>query len=481
MRSRGHGRFAVGGRFGQAAAGAGGKHLETMKRLTRRSFLAGTAAFAAAPATAAPASFTDVVVIGAGAAGIAAARRLTAAGRHVTVYEATDHVGGRCVTDTRTFGVPYDRGAHWIYTPDFNPVVKLASRSGLDVYPAPRSQTLRIGRRNGREGELEDFFAALVRSNRAIAEAARGRADVACAQALPKDLGDWRPTIEYVLGSYNCGKDLAELSAVDVARSAERDPAAFCRQGFGALLAQLGSGLSIQLSTPVTRVDWSTALSVETARGRIGARAVIVTVSTGVLGAGKIRFTPDLPKRQLDAVSKLTLGSHDHIALELAGNPLGLQSDELVFEKSDGGRTAAMLANVSGTDLCVIEVGGRFGRELATKGEQEMVAFAGDWLAGLYGADVKQAIRRTHATRWNDDPWTLGAFSAAAPGGQPSRRILMESVRDRIWFAGEAAHETLWGTVGGAWESGERAADAVLKRIGGPVQPARPQRPGRTQ
>jgi monoamine oxidase len=452
-----------------------------MKRLTRRSFLAGTAALAAAPAAAAPASFSDVVVIGAGAAGIAAARRLAAAGKRVTVLEATDHVGGRCITDTRTFGIPYDRGAHWIHMPDLNPVAKLAPRSGLDVYPAPRGQTLRIGRRNGREGEVEDFLAALVRSNRAIGEAARGKADMACAQALPKDLGDWRPTVEYVLGPYGCGKDLAEISAFDFAKSAERDVDAFCRQGFGALLARLAAGLPVQLSTPVTRIDWGSALEVETARGRIGARAVIVTVSTGVLGAGKIRFAPDLPKRQLDAVSKLKLGSYDHIALELVGNPLGLQSDELVFQKSDTARTAAMLANVSGSALCLIEVGGLFGRELAAKGEQEMVAFAADWLAGLYGADVKKAIKRTHATRWNDDPWTLGAFSAAAPGGQPARRVLMEPLRDRIWFAGEAVHETLWGTVGGAWDSGERAADAVLKRIGAPAQAGRTQGPARAR
>ena len=101
-----------------------------------------------------------------------------------------------------------------------------------------------------------------------------------------------------------------------------------------------------------------------------------------------------------------------------------------------------------------------------------MVDFAADWLAGLYGADVKKAIRRSHATRWNHEPLALGAFSAAAPGWQGARRILMEPVQGAVWFAGEAVHETLWGTVGGAWESGERAADAVLRRLGGQKEPA---------
>ena len=72
---------------------------------------------------------------------------------------------------------------------------------------------------------------------------------------------------------------------------------------------------------------------------------------------------------------------------------------------------------------------------------------------------MKKSDRQTHATRWNAEPWALGAFSAAAPGGQPGRKALMEPVRERLFFAGEAVHETLWGTVGGAWESGERAAE----------------------
>ena len=103
-----------------------------------------------------------------------------------------------------------------------------------------------------------------------------------------------------------------------------------------------------------------------------------------------------------------------------------------------------------------------------------MTAFALDWLGELFGADLRKAVKRTSATQWNDEPWVLGAVAAAAPGGQPARRTLMEPVRDRLWFAGEAVHETLWGTVGGAWESGERAADAALKRLGFVAEPRAP-------
>ncbi len=448
-----------------------------MPRLSRRSFLAASAGLAARPAVAAvtpAATAVDVVIVGAGAAGIAAARRIAAAGRKFVLLEAADHIGGRCITETRTFGVPYDRGAHWIHMPDLNPVTRLQLGRGIEVYPAPASQKVRIGRRYAREGELEDFLASQARADRAIADAAR-KADVACAQALPNDLGDWRPSVEFVLGPFGCGKELAQVSAADFAKSAERNTDAFCRQGFGALIAALAEGIAVKLSTPATAIDTRRNVAVETPKGTITARAAIVTASTNLVGSGAITFTPELPKRQLDAFAKLSLGSYDHIALELTGNPLGFESDDLVFEKSADARTAAILANVSGTPLCLIEVAGTFGRDLAAHGEAAMVDFAADWLAGLYGADVKKAIKRSHATRWNHEPLALGAFSAAAPGGQGARRVLMEPVNEAVWFAGEAVHETLWGTVGGAWESGERAADAVLHRLG-PVKEAPPAR-----
>src|SRR3954462_8275490 len=127
-----------------------------MSALNRRSFIAGSAAMASTQALGAVSASgeTDVAIVGAGAAGIAAARKVAAAGRRFVLIEASDHVGGRCVTDTRIFGVPFDRGAHWGHMPAINPVAKLAGRSGLDLYPAPPGQKLRIGKRNAREGEM---------------------------------------------------------------------------------------------------------------------------------------------------------------------------------------------------------------------------------------------------------------------------------------------------------------------------------------
>src|ERR1700704_3047395 len=175
-----------------------GNHDMTM---TRRDFLSASAALAMAPALGTRAGGAplprdaDIVVIGAGAAGIAAARRIMAANRKVIVVEAASQIGGRCQTDASTFDVPFDRGARWMHNPETNPMIKLARSAGLEIMTAPSGQKIRIGRRNARASETEEFLAALARANRAIDEAARGRIDVSCASVLPKNLGDWAGTV----------------------------------------------------------------------------------------------------------------------------------------------------------------------------------------------------------------------------------------------------------------------------------------------
>ena len=439
--------------------------------ITRRGFLSASAALAATPGlydkvfAATPPREADIVVIGAGAAGIAAARRILAANRKVIVVEAASQIGGRCLTDSSIFEVPFDRGARWMHNPDTNPMIKLARSAGLEVATAPSGQKIRIGRRNARAGEVEDFLATLVKANRAIDDASR-RADIACAAALPAELGDWAGTVDFVLGASFAGKDLKDLSTVDKVRAGDRSAIFACRQGLGTLMARLGGQLPVSLSTPASRISWSNRdVTVETPSGKINARAAIITVSSNVLTAGTIKFAPDLPKRALDAASKLSLGSYDHIAVQLPGNPLGLSRDDILIEQSTSNRTALLLANMGGSSLCSIDVGGSFGRDLSAQGEAAMLAFAREWLTKLFGSDVAASVKKSSATRWNASPYVLGAMSAAAPGGQGSRKILSEPI-GCMFLAGEATHETLWGTVDGAWESGERAAEAALRRIG---------------
>jgi monoamine oxidase len=244
------------------------------------------------------------------------------------------------------------------------------------------------------------------------------------------------------------------------------------------LIAKLGEQVPLALSMPASQIIWSGRdVAVETPAGKIAARAAIVTVSSNVLAAGNIKFTPEIPKRQLDAAAKLGLGSYDRIILQLQGNPLGLARDDLVIEQSNSTRTALLSANIGGPSLCAIDVAGSFGRDLSGQGDKVMVAFAVEWLTKLFGSEVAAAVKKSSATRWNAAPFTLGAMSVAAPGGQPSRKILTEPMGN-VFLAGEATHETLWGTVDGAWESGERAAEAALRKIGAISEPVTaPSRP----
>ncbi len=114
-----------------------------------------------------------------------------------------------------------------------------------------------------------------------------------------------------------------------------------------------------------------------TAKGTINARTAIVTVPTNVIASGGLTIHARSRASSVSTPSDaLSLGSYDHIALELVGNPLGLDSDDLVFEKSNDTHTAALLANISGTPLCVIDVAGSFGHDLSAQGEAAMFAFA---------------------------------------------------------------------------------------------------------
>src|SRR4051794_33690841 len=355
--------------------------------MTRRTFLSASAGLAVTPvffgATAGAATLpreADIVVIGAGAAGIAAARRIVAANRKVIVVEAASQIGGRCQTDTTTFDMPFDRGARWMHNPETNPMIKLARSAGLEIVSAPSGQKIRIGRRYARAGETEEFLAALVRANRAVDEASH-RFDVSCASVLPKDLGDWAGTAEFVLGANFAGKDLKDFSVVDKVRAQDRNTAIGCRQGLGTLIAKLGEQIPLSLSTPANRISWDRRdVTVETPAGKIAARAAVITVSSNVLAAGNIKFTPDIPKRTLDAAAKLSLGSYDRIALQMPGNPLGLARDDIIIEQSNSTRTALLYANIGSSSLCTIDVAGSFGRDLSAQGEKAMIAFAVEWL-----------------------------------------------------------------------------------------------------
>ena len=242
--------------------------------------------------------------------------------------------------------------------------------------------------------------------------------------------------------------------------AAERANDAFAKEGYGSLLARAASGLPIRTSKSVKEIRWGNGVMLETEDAVWFPRAVILTCSTNALIAPDIEFVPPLPKRVNDAANALALGSLDHIALDIPGNPSACKKTTSLSSRPTV-RAPRHSSPMSRGQACTWStVGGNFGRELSGKGEQAMIDFAVEWLGDLFGRDVKRLVKKSAATRWNAERYVYGAMSAAGPGHGDARKILHEPL-NKVWLAGEALHETKWGTVEGAWESGERAADSV--------------------
>ncbi|MFG1350495.1 flavin monoamine oxidase family protein [Xanthobacter autotrophicus] len=437
--------------------------------LTRRAFIAGGAALAALPMGVTRAlgqqSEPDVIIIGAGAAGISAARRIAEAGRSYVLIEASNRVGGRTATDTAVFGVPFDLGAARLNMPAARPMAAYGRAEGLDITRAPEGARLYVNGREARDADYEAFVATVRRAERAIGAAGDAGRDMPAARALP-DLGPWGPSARFVVGPINCAKELDQISTVDVARAEEREGEEICRQGVGTLVAQLARPLTVRLETVARSVELGGRLvTVLTNKGNLQGRSVIVAVPPSVIASGRLRILPLQPRYRM-AVDKITLGAYDHIAFRLPRNPAGLAADETLYFKADGPRAYMMRARIGGSDLYTLDVAGDTAMGLANAAPEAAAAFAKEALTREFGADAAARMGKVHATRWSREPYALGAFSCALPGYGNMRRAFIETVGGRMVFAGEHAHETLWGTVGGAWLSGERAARQVLGLIG---------------
>jgi monoamine oxidase len=444
-------------------------------RPSRRDLLA-AAAIAAAPrfAFAAPADY-DVAIVGAGAAGLAAAHKLKTAGVRTVVLEAAGGPGGRIASAPRVSGATYDKGANRLSVPDRNPLIKLAHAARLSVYDLPVGKRLYIGDREARDNEYDDFTAALGRANRTISAVAELGRDIPASRALP-DLASWQGTVSFTLGPLPHGKELDEISTADLSRLEERYDDVMIRQGTRALIAALAKPLDLQTNTIVQRIDTTTRgrVEIDTSKGAFAARAAIVTVSTSVLGAGRIRFSPVLPAPLIGAIGKLSLGTRERAIFELPGNPLGFNPDERVIFKTENTRSVMFTMRPGGSDLVYADFGGVFGRELSAAGDAAIGAFLKKFVAEHFAGGKNLDLGRIDVARWSREPYVLGGTSSAAPGASGSRRVLMQSLHERVFFAGEAAHETLWGTVAGAALSGERAAELALKSLSGAEKPAPP-------
>ena len=437
---------------------------QSVPSVSRRAFLLGATAAAVAPrrAGAALPSNPDVVVIGAGAAGLAAARALMDEGVSVAVLEARWRIGGRAYTESETFGVPYDQGCHWLHNEGHNPWIDYGRDNGFTLYPARTDAALFIGEREATAAEYEAYGKAHDAALRAISEAGEAERDIAASEVVAAK-GAWAPLIAAQHGAWSMGKDLGEFSCLDWWNSAGGGDW-LCKEGFGSLVAHYGRGLPVRLSSPVERVRWDGPdVTVEFPAGSLRAKAAIVTVSTGVLAAGKIAFDPPLPAETREAFARISMGSYNNIALMFSEDLFGLGDDAYLAYRMDSPEGMGLIANVAGTGLSYGYVGGGFGRALEEAGVEAAVDFGLGEVRKLVGGRADRAFVKGTMSRWGEDPWTLGAYASAEPGYTHLRDALRRPVAERVFFAGEACHPDLWATCGGALLSGIQTAAAVIR------------------
>lgn len=400
----------------------------------------------------------DVAVIGGGPAGIAAARAIVAAGRSVRILEARPRLGGRTVT-VAFAGHPVDLGAHWLHAGPINPVVALARHLGIRLKRAPLERHLFIDGRPARSGEDLGFGRAFRLADRQLSSPGGGGGDSA-ASVLPP-LGRWRAPVAAITGLV-CGRPLDEVSHADFA-SAEYADNLFAPAGFGALVARLARGLPSSPGCAVRGVDWSgPGVALETALGTLKARTVIVTVPPIVLQGGSIRFAPSLPEATVRAISGFRPAIYEHVVLRWPDAPFR-GPDRIATLTGRRLPGLGLLTRLDGAALHYLELDHPMTSAL---GRREAATLAREALARQFGARALGRLQVVTATRWRDDPLSMSSWSVVPPGHASIREGLAAPVGDRIFFAGEATDHAQWGTVGGAWTQGERAAGEALARLG---------------
>lgn len=409
-----------------------------------------------------PSGGVDVVVVGAGAAGVAATRRLLAAGLSVAVLEARDRVGGRAVT-VALRGHPIDLGAHWLHSGRINPLVSLGHERGELLRPAPQESYLVIGRRMARPAERAAFNHAWTRADWALTQAARSGADRPAAGALPL-LGPWRERIATVHGLL-AGRPLIEASLRDVP-DMEYGDNFFIAGGYGAYVARLADNLPIRLEATVRTIDWfGPGVTVTSDAGGLRARAALVTVPMPVLQSGAIRFSPPLPGPMLDAVHGFLPGTYEHVVLHWPGSPFA-GADRLASIIGGRFKPPGLLARIDGTAFHYFELDHPTAERLDRRGADAARRFARAVLAEHFGRGALAGLTIPAVTDWRGDPLSLASWATVPPGRYAIRDDLKAAIGERIWFAGEALSRRQSGTVGGAWQDGERAADAIVARLG---------------
>jgi monoamine oxidase len=399
----------------------------------------------------------DVAIIGAGAAGIAAARRLHDRGRRVLLIEAMARAGGRAHT-VNVEGMALDLGCGWLHSAERNPLARLAEAQGavVDRSEAAWGRQLRnLGFSTREQHDAWTAYEALEQTLHDDPPASDRAGD-----AIPRDHPS-RPYLDMVSGALN-GVELNLVSARDLLAYDDHASEANWRlpAGMGTLVAGAASALPLSLSTRVTAIDHcGRQVTITTDRGAIQAEAAIVAVPTDILARGDIAFTPALDDH-LHAAACLPLGRVDKLFLMMA-DPETVPPESHLVGDPHNSRTGSYYLRPFGRPVIECFFGGIAARAMEEAGDEGRAVFAIEELGKLLGSDFARGLRPIIGSWWHRQPTIGGAYSHALPGHADQRAVLARAAGERLLFAGEACSPYDFSTAHGAWATGIAAAEQI--------------------
>jgi monoamine oxidase len=403
----------------------------------------------------------EVAVIGGGAAGIGAARRLADAGVKALILEARDRLGGRAWT-IAAGGFPIDLGCGWLHSAKRNPwtAIAEAQRRTIDRTPPPWARA--AAQPGLTAAEADAMRTALwVLHERAEAlpddEPDRSLAD------LLEPGGRWNALIDAISGYYS-GAELARVSARDLGRYADDGVNWRVVEGYGAAVVAHAAGVEVAFDSAVTRIDHGgRRLRIETTRGIVEADAAIVTLPSALIAADETLFAPTLPDKTR-AAAGLPLGCDDKLFLSLA-EAAAFAPETRAFGDPRRVDTASYQLRPFGRPMIECYFGGALAAELERNGAAAFFAFARAELVGLYGGDFARRVAPLALHGWSGDPFARGAYSYARPGRADDRAALAAPVDGRLFFAGEACSREDFSTAHGAYLTGIAAAEQAVRAL----------------
>jgi monoamine oxidase len=405
----------------------------------------------------------DIVIVGGGAAGVGAARRLAGSGLSALLLEASSRVGGRAFTQ-EIRGLALDLGCGWLHSADRNAWSAIAKSAGIGLDQSRAAWGVQYRNLGFTPAEQAGAWEAFETWTRRLASATPPSD---CAADALEPGGEWNAHIRAIV-SFISGATLENLSAADYVAYNESSSENNwrLRTGYGALVAQsFPREVALRLATPAESIELAAeGVTVATPTGTVRARAVIVTVSTTVLAGDTIKLPSELdPWRE--AAEKLPLGLNEKLFLEVEGEAPFERETHVTGNPRDA-LTASYYIRPFGSPVIECFFGGERARLLCEQGVTEGYAFAIEQLSSLFGADVRPRLRPLVASGWTQAERIGGAYSYALPGCVTARHRLAQPFEKRLFFAGEATSPDDYSTAHGAHDSGVRAATEAITALG---------------